>query len=107
MQIAQIHLVYKSMLMINLHDVENQNLPTNDVLAIERTKLANQRTLLAYVRTFIFLISSGLAITQLHMLREIYFLGILLIVMGPIALAIGLVSYFFVRKRIRKIYLRY
>jgi putative membrane protein len=87
--------------------IDYSGLPTNDALAVERTRLANQRTLLAYIRTFIFLLSSGLAITQLHMLREIYFLGIGLIVAAPVVLGIGIWSSDRVNKRIHKVVERY
>ena len=39
-------------------------LSTGDKLALDRTHLANERTLLAYVRTFIGMLSAGIAILK-------------------------------------------
>ncbi len=75
---------------------------SGDALAIERTKLANERTLLAYFRTFIFLISSGLAILKLDVLHPLDFLGIALIILAPIMLAVAIYRYYHVKETIRK-----
>lgn len=78
------------------------NRKLNDTLAIERTKLANERTLLAYFRTFIIMISSGLAIMKLAILHQLDFLGISLIIIAPLMMAFATYRYYFVKRKIRK-----
>ena len=41
-------------------------LPLSDRLALQRTRLANERTLFTYVRTSLALVGFGLALLQLH-----------------------------------------
>lgn len=45
--------------------LEQQNLEINDSLAIDRTKLANERTLLAYMRTAMGMVLAGLTFIKL------------------------------------------
>lgn len=85
--------------------MNNDNLTTTDYLAIERTNLANERTLLAYSRTFIILVSSGFAIIKLDFLKEINLLGIVLLSISPLVLALGIIRFFRMRKRIIKIFI--
>lgn len=46
-----------------------------DYLALERTKLANERTLLSYIRSSLYLLLGGIAIIQLNGFESIKFLG--------------------------------
>ena len=71
---------------------------------MERTHLANHRTLLAFVRTFIIFLSSGLAILELNFLDDVDYIGIALVCIAPLILIVGLVSYFTTRTRIDKTY---
>ena len=75
-----------------------------DSLALERTKLANERTFIAYFRTFIVFLSSGFAILKLEFLQELKVLGYYFLIIAPILLFIGIIRFFYVRKRIRKYY---
>lgn len=79
-------------------------LSTTDHLALVRTKLANERTLLAYFRTFIVLLSSGVAILKLELLSEIRSIGILLLIITPILFLIGLFRFLHVKKKINRYY---
>jgi putative membrane protein len=79
-------------------------LTTTDHLALVRTKLANERTLLAYFRTFIVLLSSGVAILKLELLSEIRSIGILLLIITPILFLIGLFRFLYVKKKINRYY---
>jgi len=82
----------------------DDKLSVTDYLAIDRTNLANERTLLAYFRTFIILISSGFAIIKLDFLEEIGMLGVALLVLSPLVLALGLFRYYRMREKIKKHY---
>jgi putative membrane protein len=75
-----------------------------DFLALERTSLANERTFLAYFRTFIVFLSSGLAILKLDILNDLKVIGYYLVIIAPILLLIGVIRYFYVKRRIKKYY---
>ncbi|MFB9052610.1 DUF202 domain-containing protein [Formosa undariae] len=77
---------------------------TRDWLAIERTKLANERTFLAYFRSFMVFLGTGLTIIKLHMLEQMEWFGIVLIIMAPIILGIGAYRLIRVRNIIRQHY---
>ncbi len=79
-------------------------LKLSDQLAIERTRLANERTFLAYFRSAIVFLSSGFAIVKLEILREIEWIGYVLILIGPMLLLIGLIRFMYVKRSIRKYY---
>ncbi|NJW51536.1 DUF202 domain-containing protein [Salinimicrobium sp. CDJ15-91] len=64
--------------------------------------MANERTFLAYLRTFIVILSSGVAILKVEALEEMFDLGVFLLVLAPFIFIIGLVRFLYVRKHIRK-----
>lgn len=61
---------------------EKQNLEMRDILAIDRTKLANERTFLSYLRTAMALVLSGLTFLKVfgqdlfYILLAISFIGV-------------------------------
>jgi len=66
--------------------VGKSDLSVRDVLALQRTKLANERTFLAYFRTAVVFLSSGFAIFQIESLNQIKDLGFILMIIGPLVL---------------------
>jgi len=74
---------------------------TSEQLAALRTALANERTFLAYFRSFIVTLSSGLAILKLDMLSSLKTLGIILTVVAPIMLLIGIFRFFYVKNKLK------
>ena len=81
-----------------------EELITRDYLAIERTRLANERTFLSYFRTAVVLLSSGIAMVQLEMLEEISDLGFFLLLLGPAILILGIIRFLYVKRQIKKYY---
>jgi len=81
-----------------------EELITRDYLAIERTRLANERTFLSYFRTAVVLLSSGIAMVQLEMLEEISDLGFFLLLLGPAILVLGIIRFLYVKRQIKKYY---
>jgi len=79
---------------------EKQTLSIGEKLAIDRTKPANERTFLAFFRSFVVMLSSGLAIIKSVFLENIYILGIILIIIAFFLLIYGILHYFRVNKRI-------
>ncbi|MCF6185270.1 MAG: DUF202 domain-containing protein [Bacteroidales bacterium] len=79
---------------------EKHILTVSEKLAIDRTKLANERTFLAFFRSFVVMLSSGLAIIKLQALKNIYILGIILMIIALLLFSYGIFHYFKVKKRI-------
>ena len=78
----------------------NKDLVLREYLAIERTKLANETALLAYVRTGLYFLVAG---SSLGHLIDSNFWRIAddpLIIIGLIIMVIGVVRYFRLRKSI-------
>jgi putative membrane protein len=84
--------------------MKEKYLDLSDQLAILRTKMANERTLLAYISLFIALLTSGIAIFKLNVLSEIEILGLGLIVISPIVLVLAILRYRHMNQRIRSFY---
>jgi len=61
-----------------------------DFLALERTKLANERTLLSYIRSSLYLLLGGIAILQLEDFENINFLGYFSLALTVLLLVIGI-----------------
>lgn len=75
-----------------------------DILALERSKLANERTFLAYFRTSIVLLSSGFAILKIEILQDLKLLGYFFMIVALILLLIGMIRFLYVKKRMNKYY---
>ena len=76
-----------------------------DVLAVERTRLANERTFLAYFRSCVIFLGTGLSIIHIHFFEEVTYLGWGFVLLSPIMFLIGLYRLISVRKSIKtKIY---
>lgn len=79
-------------------------LSLTDWLALERTRLANERTFLAYFRTAFALLAGGLTIARLEVLQDIHWLGYVFITLAPFTLLIGLWRLLLVNKKIDRHY---
>lgn len=75
---------------------------TNEILALERTKLANERTLLSYIRSSLYLLLGGLALLQLQDLNRIHWLGYIALFVCVVFLGIGIVRYVVLYRRLHK-----
>ena len=75
-----------------------------DYLAIERTRLANERTLLSYIRSSLYLILGGIAFLQLEGFANIKYLGILSLVLSVIFLFIGIYRFMLLKKSLKNLY---
>ena len=77
-------------------------LKPTDYLALERTRLANERTFLAYFRTFVVFASSRIAVLKLSLIEEIRYLGYVLLIISPILLCIGVLRFWYVKRKLKK-----
>ncbi len=75
---------------------------TNEILALERTKLANERTLLSYIRSSLYLLLGGIAILQLKDFSNIHWLGYIALVVCIIFLTVGVFRYVLLSRRLYK-----
>ena len=80
------------------HDfVHEEDLILRDHLALLRTRLANERTLMSYIRSALYLLLGGIALLKLKDYQELRLVGYLALVLCIALLVIG--SYRFVRLR--------
>jgi len=80
--------------MISNHDLR-------DHLAVERTILANKRTLLSYVRTAILLLGSGLTIIKLFGEEPVFVVfAWIMVIVGMALIAIGSIEYLDVNQKL-------
>lgn len=75
---------------------------TNEILALERTKLANERTLLSYIRSSLYLLIGGIGILQLKDFESIKWLGYVALGVCVIFLTVGIFRYMLLMRRLYK-----
>jgi putative membrane protein len=75
-----------------------------DYLAIERTRLANERTLLSYIRSSLYLLLGGIAFFQLKDFPNFKFLGLLSLVFSALFFFIGLFRFVLLKKSLKRLY---
>jgi putative membrane protein len=79
----------------------NKDLVLREYLAIERTKLANERTLLTYIRTGLYFLVAGSTLGQLIDTVFWNMMGTPLIMVGAAITALGVVRFIRVGREIR------
>jgi len=72
-------------------------------LALERTKLANERTLLSYIRSSLYLFIGGLAILQIKEYEHVQWLGYLSLFICIVFISIGIYRYIHLNRKLRKL----
>lgn len=83
----------------------NKKMILRDHLAADRTRMANERTLLSYLRTFIMILASGVTFIKVFPENnKLFYTGVALIPIAIILLAIGVYSYAKVRKEMKELY---
>ena len=75
---------------------------TNEILALERTKLANERTLLSYISASLYLLLGGLALLQLEEFESILWLGYVALVACVVFLVVGIFRFVILNRRLHK-----
>ena len=75
-----------------------------DYLALERTKLANERTLLSYIRSSLYLLIGGIALIQLEGFESIHFLGYVSLILTVLFLVIGVQRFYKLNRRLKNFY---
>lgn len=75
-----------------------------DYLAIERTRLANERTLLSYIRSSLYLLLGGIAFFQLKDFTNFKYLGLLSLLFSALFFIIGLYRFVLLKKSLKRLY---
>ena len=78
----------------------NKDLVLREYLAIERTKLANERTLLTYIRTGLYFLVAGSTLG--HLIDTAFWnrMGVPIIIVGIIVTALGFARFIKVNRKI-------
>lgn len=80
--------------------MEKDLLTLRDTLAIDRTRLANQRTLLAFLRTGLYMVIAALAVFQIKEEIDIPEAIWVLVGVGITIIIIGIINYLLMRRKI-------
>lgn len=75
-----------------------------DYLAIERTRLANERTLLSYIKSSLYLLLGGITVLQLKNYPDLRYLGVTALVFSAIFLIIGIYRFTLLKKSLKRLY---
>jgi len=81
--------------------MENEMI-ARDFLARQRTALANDRTLLSYIRTSLYFLVSGTALIKVEDLENIKEFGYLSFIICVLLLILGFFNFFKIKRRLRK-----
>ena len=77
-----------------------------DHLALVRTRLANESTLLSYIRSSLYLLIGGLALLQVEGVHDLRWIGYMALVLSASFLIIGLYRYHTLRRQLNRFYLK-
>lgn len=80
----------------------NKDLILREELAIERTQMANDRTLLSFIRTALYFAVAGLTVNDLLKLEYGLIAEIVFWCVSIFLLGVGLVKYFSMKKKLKE-----
>lgn len=85
------------------HFDNEERMILRDHLAMERTKLANERTLLSYLRSSLYLLLGGIGLVSIKdpMFEDIKIIGYVAVVFSIVFLAIGIIRYIQLKRHLR------
>ncbi|TXE19174.1 DUF202 domain-containing protein [Psychroserpens burtonensis] len=77
-----------------------------DYLAIERTRLANERTLLSYIRSSLYLLLGAIAFFQLKDFTNFKYLALTALVFSALFFIIGIYRFLLLKRSLKRVYYR-
>jgi len=77
-----------------------------DYLAIERTRLANERTLLSYIRSSLYLLLGAIAFFQLKEFTNFRYLALTALIFSAVFFIIGIYRFTLLKKSLKRVYYR-
>jgi putative membrane protein len=81
----------------------NDSLILRDYLALDRTILANERTLFSYIRLSLGLAAAGVGMIELLDIRAAVVSGCVLVAISPFVCVIGILRFIAMQKKLRTI----
>lgn len=75
-----------------------------DYLALQRTTLANERTLFSYIRTSLYLILGGLGLLELEQFAHLRYFGFIALGVSLFLIVHGLIRYVVLRRKLHRYY---
>lgn len=85
-----------------MEKITEETLIVRDFLARQRTKLANDRTLLSYIRTSLYFIVSGTALIKVNDLENVKELGYFSFLISLVLLVLGFINFFRLKRKLNK-----
>lgn len=82
----------------------NKEIILRDYLALERTRLANDRTLFSYIRTSLYLVLGGIAFLQMQDFNAVQWIGYVCFALSIIIFFVGISAYIKMKKKLKKYY---
>lgn len=80
----------------------DKELILRDYLALERTKLANERTLFSYIRTSLYLLTVGTGILQIESISRLTLIAWVCMLSGVILFFLGIIRFRRMNKYLKK-----
>lgn len=96
--------ILRSALHVDHDFVHEDELHLRDHLALVRTRMANERTLMSYVRSALYLLLGGIALLKLKHYSELHLVGYLALGLCVILLIVGIYRYIRLRRHLTKYY---
>ena len=78
----------------------NREIILRDHLALERTKLANERTLFSYIRTSLYLLTGGIGIFEIKSIWHLRWLGYLCLGASVVIIGIGIYRFILMKRHL-------
>ncbi|TYA84405.1 DUF202 domain-containing protein [Seonamhaeicola marinus] len=86
------------------HFKPDEKVILRDYLAIERTRLANERTLLSYIRSSLYLLLGSIAFFQLKDFPNYQYLALIALVFSGLFFVIGLYRFLTLKRSLKRLY---
>jgi len=82
----------------------DQKVILRDYLAIERTRLANERTLLSYIRSSLYLLLGSIAFYQLKEFSNFEYLALTAVIFSAVFFFIGVYRFSLLKRSLKRLY---
>lgn len=83
-------------------DFENHgDLTLRDYLALERTKLANERTFFSYLRTSLYLLTAGIGILEIKSIEHLKIIAYISLFFSGFLLIIGVLKFYQLKRQLK------
>ena len=86
------------------HFTTDEKIILRDFLALQRTKLANERTLLSYTKFALYLAGGGVALIKIDYLRPLRLLGYVALACSALVLVVGVIRFVQLNRQLREFY---